>query len=582
MRQLSNVDLQMKINRNSMKKIIWTLTCCFIATMASAQVPKWAEKAKKAVFSVVTYDKEKKIKGTGNGFYIDTQGTALSDYSLFDGAESAVIVNADGKQLEINKILGANSMYDVIKFNTSIEKKQMTLTIAPQPAKVDEIVYLLPYSTKKEANLQTGRVLSVDSIGDNSFYYTLEMKTGEKMVSCPIMNASGQVLGMIQKNASDESLESYAIGVNYGASLQISALSLNDAALTNIGIKKALPDTEDQALVYLYMSSDKLDKDAYLTLLNDFIQQYPTSLEGYTRRANYYMSSEDVTQYPLADADLVKALEVATNKDEATYQVAKTIYSYLISLNGKEPYAAWNYERALQLIRTSIKETVEPLHVQLEGDILFAMGNYAEAFVSYEKVNQSSLASPATFYSAAKAKQLIEGSDLNEVLALMDSAIVHLKKPYFGEAAPYFYERAGLNVEAGKFRNAVIDYNTFHEAVSGDVNALFYFQREQAEMQCRMYQQALNDINKAVELAPDDADYWIEKGSVHLRVNQLDEAIAAFNKVLTLDNKYAAAYRMLGYCQAMQKKNKEACANFAKAKELGDEVVEQLIEKYCK
>ena len=30
------------------------------------------------------------------------------------------------------------------------------------------------------------------------------------------------------------------------------------------------------------------------------------------------------------------------------------------------------------------------------------------------------------------------------------------------------------------------------------------------------------------------------------------------------------------------KKNKEACANFAKAKELGDEVVDQLIEKYCK
>ena len=339
---------------------------------------------------------------------------------------------------------------------------------------------------------------------------------------------------------------------------------------------------QEQALVYLYMSSDKLDKDAYIALLNDFIQQYPTSLEGYTRRASYYMSSNDESQYALADADLVKALEVASNKDEATYQVAKTIYSYLISLDGKEPYAAWNYDRALQLIRTSIKETEQPLHVQLEGDILFAMGNYAEAFVSYDKVNQSSMASPATFYSAAKAKQLTEGSDLNEVLALMDSAIVHLKKPYFGEAAPYFYERAGLNVEAGKFRNAVIDYNTFHEAVSGDVNALFYFQREQAEMQCRMYQQALNDINKAVELAPDDTDYWIEKGSVHLRVNQLDEAIAAFNKVLMLDNKYAAAYRMLGYCQAMQKKNKEACANFAKAKELGDEVVDQLIEKYCK
>lgn len=44
----------------------------------------------------------------------------------------------------------------------------------------------------------------------------------------------------------------------------------------------------------------------------------------------------------------------------------------------------------------------------------------------------------------------------------------------------------------------------------------------------------------------------------------------------------AAAYRMLGYCQIQLKKNKEACANFAKAKELGDEVVDGLIQKYCK
>ena len=161
----------------------------------------------------------------------------------------------------------------------------------------------------------------------------------------------------------------------------------------------------------------------------------------------------------------------------------------------------------------------------------------------------------------------------DEVLALMDSAIVKLNKPYMDEAAPYFYERAELRAQAGKFKEAVMDYNTFHDAVLGKVTALFYFQREQAEMQCRMYQQALNDINKAVEMAPEDVDFWVEKGSVHLRVNQLDEAIAAFNKAISMNNQYAAAYRMLGYCQAMQKKNKEACANFAKAKELETEKV---------
>ena len=565
-----------------MKKTIWIMTCCLVAQLASAQAPKWAEKAKKAVFSVVTYDKENKIKGTGNGFYIDAQGTALSDYTLFENAARAVVINADGKQQDVSRILGANSMYDIVKFNTPIDKKQTTLTLASQPAKVGETVYLLPYSTQKATTLQTGKVTSVDSIGNNSFYYTLEMKTGEKTVSCPIMNANGEVLGLIQKNASDESMESYAIGASYGASLAISALSMNDGALNKIGIKKALPDTEEQALVFLYMSSEQMDKETYLSVLNDFLSQYPHSMEGYIRRANYYMSMKDTSKYPLADEDLKKAIEVSSSKEDAMFQVAKAMYSYLISLEGKEGYGEWSYDKTLELIRDAIQKNNQPLYVQLEGDILFAQGKYGEAFNCYDKVNQSSLASAATFYSASKAKQLTEGSDINEVLALMDSAIVKLSKPYFGEAAPYFYERADLRAQAGKYREAVMDYNTFYDAVSGDVTAYFYFQREQAEMQCRMYQQALNDINKAVEMAPEEVDYWVEKGSVHLRVNQLDEAIAAFNKALSMNDQYAAAYRMLGYCQAMQKKNKEACANFAKAKELGDEVVDQLIEKYCK
>ncbi len=565
-----------------MKKIFWILICCLIPSVVSAQAPKWTEKARNAVFSIVTYDKNNQIKGTGNGFYIHTDGTALSDYSLFEGAERAVIINANGKQLDVNRIMGANSMYDVIKFQTGIEKKQMTLTIATQPAKVGETVYLLPYSTQKAATCQTGKVIAVDSIDNQSFYYTLEMKTGEKTVSCPIMNASGQVLGLIQKNASDDSTESYAIGASYGAALGISALAMNDGALNKIGIKKALPDTEDQALVFLYMSSEQLDQESYKELLNDFLQQYPNSSEGYIRRANVYMNSGKPEEYELAESDLKKAMDVGTHKDEAKFQVAKAIYAYMVSLNGKEAYEKWSYDRALEIVREAIRSGNQPLHIQLEGDILFAQGKYAEAFAAYEKVNQSPIADAATFYSAAKAKQLMENVDMQGVIALMDSAINKLKKPYFAEAAPYFYERAEMHLQAKQFREAVKDYNTFYEAVSGDVNALFYFQREQAEMQCRMYQQALNDINKAVELSPEDADYWVEKGSVHLRVNQLDEAVVALNKAITLNDKYAAAYRMLGYCQAMQKKTKDACANFAKAKELGDDVVDQLMEKYCK
>lgn len=45
----------------------------------------------------------------------------------------------------------------------------------------------------------------------------------------------------------------------------------------------------------------------------------------------------------------------------------------------------------------------------------------------------------------------------------------------------------------------------------GQVSAEFYLIRTQAEMQCRMFQQAINDINKAIELDPQNVNYWVEK-----------------------------------------------------------------------
>ena len=396
------------------------------------------------------------------------------------------------------------------------------------------------------------------------------------------MNANGEVLGLIQKNASDEAKESYAIGATYGALLGITALSMNDMSLNKIGIKKGLPDTEDQALVYLFMASSQQNQNEYITTLNDFLEQYPNSADGYIRRATTYMGWGDDEHNALAETDLKKALEVTTNKSETQYNIAKLIYSYILSLGDKKPYGDWSYDKALSIIHDAMQTDNQPIYAQLEGDILFAMKKYPEAYAAYEKVNQSSIASAATFYSAAKTKQLIEGTDMNEVIALMDSAVARFTKPYTSEAGPYFYERAEIKAQMGKYREAVVDYDAFYDAIGGRVTAAFYLQREQAEIQCKMYQQAINDINKAVEMTPEDVAMWVEKGSVHLRVGQHNEAIEALNKAISLDPKAAAAYRMLGYCQVQLKKNKEACANFAKAKELGDEVVDGLMQKYCK
>lgn len=550
------------------------------SVLLAQELPKWAENARKAVFSIVTYTKDGQILSTGNGFYIDEQGTGVSDYSLFKGAERAIIITANGKELPVKYMMGANDMYDVVKFKTDFDKKAEALQPATLPSSTGETVYLVPYSTQKSSKGQTGTIAKVDTIGEQQYYYTLTMQTTEKTVSCPIMNAAGQVVGMIQKNNDPESKESFAIGIRYLTDLTTNALSVNDLALNSIGIKKGLPEDESQALVYLYMASGVYAPNQYFDLLNDFISQYPNNMEGYLRRATYYINIGDDTHYALAVEDLKKMLDVAEKKDEAHYNIAKLIYSYQLNIGDKKPYASWTFDYALNEINEALAITQEPIYYQLQGDIYFAMQKFTEAYTAYDKVNKSKLASAATFYSAAKAKELIEGTDKKEVIALMDSAIAFYPKPYGKDAAPYLYERARIKSDMEDYRGAVTDYNDFYDAMLGQTSAEFHLIRSQAELNCRMYQQAINDINKAVELDPNNVTYWVEKGGIHIRVNQAAEAIQALTRAIKMDPENAPAYRMLGYAQIQNKEKDKGLANLQKAKDLGDEVADGLLQKY--
>ena len=568
-----------------MKKIlILPLLLFFLIQGSMAQTPKWVEKAKRAVFSVVTYDKNDKMLNTGNGFFVSEDGLALSDYTLFKGAERAVVITSEGKQMPVSLILGANDMYDVIKFRVAItEKKVPALIVAKTAPAVGADAWMLPYSTQKSIACVTGKVKEVSKVAGEYHYYTLGMQMKDKMVSCPVMNAEGQVFGIAQKSSGIDTVTTcYAAGAAFAMAQKISALSLGDAALKKIGIRKGLPETEDQALVYLFMASSSLSGDDYEKLLDDFIRQFPANADGYLRRANYYAAKgkDDQAWYDKAVADFNQALKVAQKKDDVYYNIGKLIYAYQLS-KPEKTYKDWTYDTALQNVRQAIGIDPLPIYIQMEGDILFAQQDYAGALAAYEKVNASNIVSPATFFSAAKTKELAKG-DPKEVVALMDSCIARCPQPITADFAPYLLERAQMNMNAGQPRNAMLDYDAYHTAVKGEVNDVFYYYREQAALKARQFQRALDDIVKAIEMNPTDLTYQAEHAVVNLRVGRYEEAIQILNNILKADLKYAEAYRLLGLCQIQLKKTDEACGNFKKAKELGDPNVDELITKYCK
>lgn len=567
-----------------MKKNTFILIlCCLVSQLSMAQAPKWFDKSKRAVFSLITYDKDGKILNNGNGFFISENGVALSDYSAFKGAERAVVVDVDGKQMPVDAILGAHSMYDIIKFRVETGGKKVTaLPVATVPPAEGAEIYLMGYSPQKDRLFTAGAVKEVSTIEKDYQYYTLTLKLTGKTESCPVLTADGKVFGISQPaSGKDTETLCYAAGASYGASLSITALGMADFTLNTIGIRKGLPDTEEQALVFLFMASSMVTADEYEALLNEFIKEYPNSVDGYTRRAGFYVfNKQDPSYMDKASDDYSKALSVASKKDDIHYNFAKLIYNYQLT-GPQNVYKDWTMDKALEEIRKAIAIDPMPIYIQTEGDILFGKRDFPAAYASYEKVMGTNMASSSVFYGAAKAKELM-GAEVTEIIALMDSCISHCSDPVTVDEAPYFLERAGFYMATEQYRKAIPDYDSYYKGVHGRVNDLFYYYREQACFYAKLFQRALDDIAKAIELNPQEPLYHTELGLINLRVGRNEEAVAALQKTIEINPEYMDAYRLLGICMVQLKRNKEACDYFEKAKQLGDATAGALIEKHCK
>jgi tetratricopeptide (TPR) repeat protein len=133
---------------------------------------------------------------------------------------------------------------------------------------------------------------------------------------------------------------------------------------------------------------------------------------------------------------------------------------------------------------------------------------------------------------------------------------------------------------AGRYRDAVLDFNRYEEANGGSIaNANFYYMRGQAELGGKMYQQALNDFEMSIYLEPENPLYYIEKGVLCYRVRLVDEGIRSLEKAKELAAGAVDVYYLLGCLYAGNGENVLAKENLEKAKELGHPGAEEKLNE---
>lgn len=553
-------------------RLLILLILSLISGSLCAQNPKWFKKARKSQVTIIAYNAQDQML-QGQGIFLNEQGDVVAEYDILKGAVRATVIDCEGKEYQLTTVAGANSLYNTVRCAT--DSKKVSFPEMSQSLETGKMVYIMPVcSTDKKAVCITDTIAAIQEFDDAKYpYYTLSKSVDQRYAGCPVFNEEGELVGQIQMSAKGSDKPAYVLGVQYSASLSITALDANNSDLNTILIPKALPEDENQAITFLYLMN-KQNPSQYEKQVKMFIEKYPKNTTGYIQLAELKFNQKE---YKAAEEIFNNAMNSQTqNEDELHHSFAKLLYQSGLQ---QTPVAeGWDMAHALKEAQAAYSCNPLPLYTALEGLCFYALGKYEDAYDKFFSLKNTNMRSAEYFLYASQCKEMLK-APAEEILALQDSAVNCFTKPYPADAASYIYLRAKTLSKLEKFREAVSDMNEFEHLNSGNVSAKFCYEREQMEMQCRQFQNALNDIERAVSLSPEEPLFRAEEAVVNYRVGQFKEAAEAARQAIRLEEGFADAHRILGICLHEMGQNAEAKKSLQRAIELGDEASKKVLEQ---
>lgn len=555
---------------NTIKKVFNIFLGLLITTAVVAQ-PASLKKAGKSLFVLKTFDEANRLMGSTNGFYVGNNGEGVSCYQPMKGAHRAVVIGSDGKERQVECILGANETYDVVKFKVA-DVKSIPLATSSSALRNGSLVWQMPQKDIKK--MKMGTVRRVEKFNTDYNYYTVALKMAANTEGSPLFNDEGFVVGIMERPAFEGDTLSYAVSAAFANDLKINGLSINDPVLRAIRIKKDLPQEVEQAVVSLYLGASTQDSATYATMIDDFIKRFPTSPDGY-----YYRSLQSFKRNDFAaiQKDMELSIQQTEQKDVPHYNYSRFIYEKEIQ-KPQVSFDVWSLDKALTEAQEAYAFNPLPEYRHQQAVILYAQQKYQEASDFYAELSKGPLRSATIFHEASKCRIML-GDTIGQ-LALLDSALATFNRPLLRNAAPFLLARSQAYLTAGKYREAVFDLNEYEGLMKNQLNDRFYYLRHQADLGGRLFQQALNDINKAIELRPDYDVYLSEKASLLVRVGMLEDAISTARQLIELSPTQSDGFLFLGLAQCMKGEKTEGLTNLKKALDMGDPQAEDLMKRF--
>lgn len=330
------------------------------------------------------------------------------------------------------------------------------------------------------------------------------------------------------------------------------------------------------------------------------IAEYPEFWTGYQYRAairrkigDTYGAERDEFKVLKARMD-ARAGVSSKSRHKTRKQSERNIedYNALVEADSNEPEREYTSVYRGRVQDRQVELSPQPIYVLAYHRMESATNRYIPYLKAVETVNASgNLARPvyitnlepaissadmeAHFTSIADYTQKMEGGDNRAV-------------NYFGRALDAYHVR--------DFEAALADLDRCIKTDSKDALALF----ARAQVRCRQaealqaqdgtkqttvklnYNSALDDLKKALQLAPDMVYAWYDMGNIYLAQHEYALAREAYSKALKLDSRFPDAYYNRGVACILDGQLDMGLSDLSQAGEYGLYQAYNLIKRYSK
>ena len=510
-----------------MKSFMKLMLFLIVAQLLScAKGPKAVlEKAEMATFIIYTFDEYGLPAGSGSGFFIDKNGTGITNYHVLDKSIKAVIRLKDGKEYEIDKVLASDKKWDIIKFSIlhKDDENFSYLEFSNNNVEQGEKVYNLGAPMGLDQSFADGLVSSkrLDSHGE---VLQVSIPISQGSSGSPIMNESGEVVAVATfKQSRGENL-------NFGVLINEEKLSLMTA---NPFTKSNRQFNNKEGFVILNIPSDQ-DNDLILNAIQ-FKSDASIAYLSYTNLDMSMNGSEIWCETGLADDGFyikdedcgkryyVVSSSIGQSHDECTSVPLATVCKFQINFPP--------VEKGIKLITVSEGGNPKWTFSNIRLD------SYRKSVkIDFENYQKEYAYSTMIEGQWDKAQAVFEGileDDPENIQALNAMGII-----------AYVIDN---NQDAIHFFTEVI--NNHPNSTSGYLNrsCVYKYQGDQ--------EKALADITKAINISSDQPDLYMERADLYAAMKKWEKAKTDIKKALSFKDYYSSndlcwVYYKKGLCSA--------------------------------